>query len=147
MACRACGSGCLRHAKCVRAGSDEPDDHRDPSGIVLCNLMSLPKEVERGLQLAGKGLLRGAAALLGLQVTFGQLAALGPWSLASAVLVVASTFLVMLGLGKFLRVPMPLASLIGAGTAVCGASAIAGVNGALLARQLASRYLAAQRRA
>lgn len=102
-------------------------------GVILCNLMSLPEEVEPGLQLAGKGLLRGAVALLGLQVTFGQLAALGPWSLASAVLVVASTFLVTLGLGKLLRVPMPLASLIGAGTAVCGASAIAGVNGALRA--------------
>ncbi len=102
-------------------------------GVVLCNLVPLPKQVEPGLQLAGKGLLRAAVALLGLQVTLGQLAALGSWSLASAAIVVLGTFFATLAFGRLLGVAMPLTTLIAAGAAVCGASAIAGVNGTLRA--------------
>lgn len=103
-------------------------------GVVLCNVMPLPSRLGPGLGLAGKDLLRLAVAMLGMQVTLGQLVALGGWGLASAVIVLTATFLLTLGLGRILGVGAPLTTLIAAGTSVCGAAAIGGVNGAIRAK-------------
>jgi uncharacterized integral membrane protein (TIGR00698 family) len=104
-------------------------------GVVMCNLVPLPQQVRPGLQLSGKSLLRTAVALLGLQVTLGEIAALGPWSLASAAVVLAATFFFTLLVGRLLGVAAPLTALIAAGTSVCGAAAIAGVKGAVRAEE------------
>lgn len=103
-------------------------------GVVLCNLMPLPQTAGPGLQLSGKGLLRAAVALLGLQVTLGDIAGLGLRGLGSAALALFATFFLTLALARPLGVARPLAMLIAAGTSVCGAAAIAGVNGTLRAR-------------
>lgn len=104
------------------------------AGAGLGNLVALPATVQPGLQLAGKGLLRGAVALLGLQVTLGDLAALGLPGIGRAALALGATFAVVLGLGRLLGVARPLVLLIAAGTSVCGAAAIAGANGVVRAR-------------
>ena len=103
-------------------------------GVVLCNLVPLPPEVHPGLQVSGRTLLRGAVALLGLQVTLGEMATLGLWGLASTALTLFATFFLTIALGRALGVAAPLTSLIAAGTSVCGAAAIAGVNGVLRAK-------------
>jgi len=81
-----------------------------------------------GVAFAVRPLLRAAIVLLGLNVTLGQLLDLGAGALALAVVVVAATLPFTVWLGGRLGVGRPLAQLIGAGTAICGASAIVAAN-------------------
>lgn len=81
-----------------------------------------------GIAYAVRPVLRAAIVLLGLQVTLGQLWALGPGALALAVAVVALTLPFTIWLGALLGVDRALAQLIGTGTAICGASAIVAAN-------------------
>lgn len=80
-----------------------------------------------GLQFAGKQLLQIAIVLLGFGLSLGQVIQTGSESLA----VMLSTLVVCLAaavlLGRALGVSANLTALVGAGTGICGASAIAAV--------------------
>lgn len=102
-------------------------------GVVLGNVAPLQHQFEAGVAICGKGLLRAAVALLGLQVTVGQLLGIGAWGLFSAAFVLFVTFLATLAIGRMMNVATPLTVLIASGTSVCGAAAIAGANGAIRA--------------
>lgn len=97
-------------------------------GIALRAAVGAPAALKPGLAFAVRPLLRAAIVLLGLGVTLGQLLGLGIGALALAVAVVAATLPFTVWLGGRLGVERPLAQLIGAGTAICGASAIVAVN-------------------
>ncbi|MBY0336014.1 MAG: putative sulfate exporter family transporter [Acetobacteraceae bacterium] len=84
--------------------------------------------IKPGLAFAVRPLLRAAIVLLGLQVTLGQLWALGPGALVLAVVVVFATLPFTIWLGQAMGVDKALAQLIGTGTAICGASAIVAAN-------------------
>lgn len=97
-------------------------------GIVARQIFGLPMMARAGLGVAMRTLLRLAVMLLGLQVTLGQVAALG----LPAVAAVACGLLCCLGgtvwLGARMGIEPKLARLIGTGTAVCGASAVIAAN-------------------
>lgn len=115
---------------------------RDATGITALNPVVLALAVgmavrvgigaspalQPGIAFAVRPLLRAAIVLLGLGVTLGQLVDLGAGALALAVVVVAATLPFTVWLGGRLGVDRPLAQLIGAGTAICGASAIVAAN-------------------
>ena len=109
-------------------------------GVVLCNVAPPSDRVKPGIAVAGKGLLRAGVALLGLQVSLGQIAGIGVWGLTSVAVALFSTFFFTLWMGRLLRVPAPLATLIAAGTSVCGAAAIAGANSATRASDAQVTY-------
>ncbi|MFL1461132.1 YeiH family protein [Roseococcus sp. DSY-14] len=98
------------------------------AGIGIGAAVGRPASIKPGIAFAVRPLLRAAIVLLGLQVTLGQLAALGPGALALAVAVVAATLPFTIWLGRRLGVEPALAQLIGTGTAICGASAIVAAN-------------------
>lgn len=98
------------------------------AGIALRAAMGPTPAIKPGLAFAVRPLLRAAIVLLGLQVTLGELAALGPGALLLAVAVVALTLPFTVWLGARMGVEGPLAQLIGTGTAICGASAIVAAN-------------------
>lgn len=81
-----------------------------------------------GIAYAVRPVLRAAIVLLGLQVTLGELWALGPGALALALAVVAATLPFTIWLGARMGVDPALSQLIGTGTAICGASAIVAAN-------------------
>jgi uncharacterized integral membrane protein (TIGR00698 family) len=97
-------------------------------GIAARTAMGAPAALKPGLAFAVRPLLRAAIVLLGLGVTLGQLLGLGVGALVLAVAVVAATLPFTVWLGGRLGVDRPLAQLIGAGTAICGASAIVAAN-------------------
>jgi uncharacterized membrane protein YadS len=97
-------------------------------GMVFANIVGFSSSAEAGVAIAGKKLLRLAVAMLGLQLTFAQLAGIGITGLALAAVVVVSTLLFTVWTGRLLGVDRKLSLLLGAGTAICGASAIAGAN-------------------
>ncbi|QQQ75307.1 putative sulfate exporter family transporter [Saccharothrix sp. 6-C] len=82
-------------------------------------------------ELAGvtRWLLRGGVVLLGLQLSVGQLLALGPGVLVAIVVTVSVTFFGTVLLGRRLRLPRGLYVLVASGFSICGASAIAAVEG------------------
>lgn len=98
------------------------------SGMLFHNLLGCPEHAKAGIALAGKKLLRVAVALLGLQLTFTQIASIGWEGFVVLALAVSSTFVFTLWLGRILGVERALTELLAAGTSICGASAIAAAN-------------------
>ncbi|HKG02468.1 MAG TPA: putative sulfate exporter family transporter [Conexibacter sp.] len=81
-------------------------------------------------RLASGSLLRAGVALLGLRVATGDIAALGLAGVALACITVLVTLGGTVWVARRLQVQQGLALLIGAGSAICGASAIAAVASA-----------------
>ncbi|HEY8584786.1 MAG TPA: putative sulfate exporter family transporter [Capillimicrobium sp.] len=77
---------------------------------------------------AARWLLRAGIVLLGLRISLGDLAALGLAGAAIAAGTLAATLAATLALAPRMRVERDLALLIGAGSAICGASAIAAMQ-------------------
>ncbi|MEV8567227.1 putative sulfate exporter family transporter [Streptomyces sp. NPDC051322] len=85
----------------------------------------------QGLALAGKHLMRAGIVLLGLKLSIGDVLGLG-WATVAMVLgVVLATFFGTWWLGRKLGLPGDQPLLVATGYAICGASAIAAVSGAL----------------
>lgn len=103
-------------------------------GMVFANVVGFSSSADAGISLAGKKLLRLAVALLGLQLTFVQLSSIGITGLAFAAAIVVSTLLFTVWMGRVLGVDRKLTLLVATGSAICGASAIAGANAVTRAR-------------
>ncbi len=111
--------------------------------ILVRALFGLPAPLAAGAAFAGRRLLRAAVILLGLQLTFADLASLGPGGLAVIAGSLAATFVLTLWLGRLFGVERGLAELIAAGTSVCGASAVAAANTATRAGEADVAYAVA----
>lgn len=104
-------------------------------GLVLAILLGLAariwwtpsKTVKQGLHFAAKPLLEIAVVLLGASVHVMQLVQDGPGLLLSIVLLVVGSILGGLLLGRLLKLPFHLATLVACGNAICGNSAIAAI--------------------
>lgn len=104
-------------------------------GMLFSQYVGVPAGAKPGIDLAGKRILRFAVALLGLQITYAQLAELGILGIALAAVSLGLTFLFTLLVGRWLGVDAKLTQLIAGGTAVCGASAVAAVNATVEANE------------
>jgi len=97
-------------------------------GMTLGNVFGVPVAARPGLAFSLRAPLRVGIALLGLQITFAQIASIGVAGLAIIALAVVGTFAVVVRVGAMLGVDAKLARLIAAGTSICGASAIIAAN-------------------
>lgn len=96
-------------------------------GVVLGNTMrgALPGQWSRGIVFSAKTLLRLAVVFYGFRLTLGDIAVVGVEGFAVAATMLATTFLLGAGLGiTAFRLSPPLALMIAAGSAVCGAAAV-----------------------
>ena len=98
-------------------------------GVIARNLRLLPASARPGLDLAGKRLMRLGIVLLGLKLALGEVLALGWQTLLVVVAVVAATFFGTRWLGTRVGLPGDQALLIATGFSICGASAVAAMNG------------------
>ncbi len=104
-------------------------------GAGVASLVRRVPATAPGTALAGRTLLRAGIVLLGLHVSLGDLAGLGAGGLAIAAGTLVATFAATLALAARLGVRRDLALLIGAGSAICGASAIAALQPVTRARE------------
>ena len=104
-------------------------------GALWRNLLPVPAALEPGIAIAAKRVLRWGVVLLGLQLSLPAILALGPGVLVVAVAAVVLTFFATLALGRVLKVDSELTLLIASGFSICGAAAVAGVQGAVRASQ------------
>lgn len=98
-------------------------------GMAFHNLAGTPHWAQAGAIFSVRRILRLAIVLLGLQLTVQQLAQVGLTGLFIVAASLAACFLFTRWLGGVLGVEKKLATLIAAGTAVCGASAVIAVDG------------------
>ncbi|MFZ5672988.1 MAG: YeiH family protein [Pseudomonadota bacterium] len=112
-------------------------------GMLFANVVGTPQVSLAGIGLCQKSLLRLGIVCLGFQVTAGQFLAIGASGIGIAALALMGAFFFTLALGRLLGVERGLTQLIAAGTAICGASAIAAVNGVTRARDQDVAYAVA----
>ncbi|MFC3890495.1 YeiH family protein [Lentzea rhizosphaerae] len=98
-------------------------------GAVVANVVTLPPSLAPGIKLAGRRLLRLGIVLLGFKLVIRDVLALGYEVLALAIVAVVVTFVVTRWLGRVLGVSEGLSLLIATGFSICGASAVAAMNG------------------
>ena len=98
-------------------------------GVLIGNIISIPKILVSGQKFAAKKVLRFGIVLLGTQLALKQVVDLGDRELIVVVGVVALTFLGTLWLGPRLGVSKSLSLLIATGFSICGASAVAAMEG------------------
>lgn len=93
-------------------------------GILFRSLLGKFDVAEPGIKVSMRGLLRWAIVLLGSLTTIAQIASIGPMALVIIYTTVAATLAFTLWLARSLQVSTSLGMLLGAGTSICGASAI-----------------------
>ena len=99
-------------------------------GILLGMLFARarrPKAVESGIRFTGKKILQYAIILLGFEMNLFHVAEVGAQSLYVMIFTLIAAFGAAFLMGKILGLDRDMTSLVGAGPAICGGSAIAAV--------------------
>ena len=97
-------------------------------GVVAANIGVLPRQGVAPLARVTKKLLRAGIVLLGFSVSFGSIAALGLPLIAVVAVSLVGTLVVTTWVGRRMGLSPSRSLLIGTGTAICGASAIAAME-------------------
>jgi uncharacterized integral membrane protein (TIGR00698 family) len=100
-------------------------------GIVATNAGLRQPALRPGTRLATATLLRVGVVLLGLSLSLPAVLRLGPAVLAAVVATVAITFMSTRWIGRVIGVSRTQSLLVATGFAVCGASAVAGMQAAV----------------
>ncbi|WP_219838675.1 YeiH family protein [Paenibacillus sp. R14(2021)] len=103
--------------------------------VLYRHFLGYPHSLQQGIQFSSKNLLRLAIILYGVKLNVNQVLQEGMGLLARDACVVVFAIGVTLLLAKWLRADMKLSLLLGIGTGICGAAAIAAVSPILRARE------------
>jgi uncharacterized integral membrane protein (TIGR00698 family) len=93
-------------------------------GMAVGTALRLPEAWVPGVVVAQRPLLRWAVGLLGLRLSFSQLAGLGGTMLLSVAVATAAALAAGYWLGRAAKLSEAMTALLAAGGAICGASAI-----------------------
>lgn len=93
-------------------------------GLLLRNLIGVPKAFENGLRFCIKQILRIGVALLGLRLSIIAVGQIGLQALPVVVCSIVVALVFVMWLSKVIGLPPRLGNLIAVGTAICGVSAI-----------------------
>jgi len=93
-------------------------------GMIIGNIIKLSDSYNSGITYAEKTLLGYAIALMGINLDFTVLSALGLKTLVVIILGMILTIYSAILIGKYFKIDAKLALLLGIGNGVCGASAI-----------------------
>ena len=103
-------------------------------GILISNIVRIPENIQTGLKFTSGWLLKFTIALLGLVTSASVWFEVGIGALNALVIIFVS-FIMSITLGRRLGLSNRLAILIGVGTSICGASAIAATAPAIQAKE------------
>lgn len=93
-------------------------------GILFANAVTLPKTCEAGVNYALKHILKWGIVLLGVKLNFNLLISLGPVMALMIIAMITLALFTASQLGKRYQLSPKLATLLGVGSSICGASAI-----------------------
>ncbi|HEY1613906.1 MAG TPA: YeiH family protein [Rhizomicrobium sp.] len=97
-------------------------------GMIVRNVAGTPAWAQPGVTFGVKKILRFAIILLGFQLMVPQIVEVGLAGVAIIMATLVTTFVFTKWLGRVMGVDARLAELIGAGTSICGASAVIATN-------------------
>jgi uncharacterized integral membrane protein (TIGR00698 family) len=100
-------------------------------GALLGNSGVIPNKCDAGLKFASRHLLHAGIVLLGVQLSFGEVADLGSRGFIAVAVVVAVTFFGTQFIARLLGVSPGLGLLTATGYSICGVSAISAMTGAV----------------
>ncbi len=100
-------------------------------GVLLRNVAPPPAIFEPGLTFAAKKLLRLGVVLLGLQLVLGDIFGLGAGMVLVVIAIVTIGILSTLLIGKWMGIGFTQRLLIACGFSICGAAAVAAVDGVI----------------
>jgi uncharacterized integral membrane protein (TIGR00698 family) len=109
-------------------------------GAIVANVVTLPAVLAPGVSFAARSILRLGIVVLGLRLSLGDLAGLGADGLVVVAMVVTVTFFGTQWLAARFGVGRDLGLLVATGYSICGASAIAAVNGVVHADEEETAY-------
>lgn len=102
-------------------------------GMVYANSLrnNLPDTWVPGIVFSSKRILRFGIILYGFKLSFQDVMAVGIPAIVIDAIIVVSTILIGIALGKILKMDRSIALLTASGSAICGAAAVMGVDGAI----------------
>ncbi len=103
------------------------------AGIVVAVLRPPAAGWRPGLEFAGRQVLQGSIVVLGTALSFGQVVRVGTSSLPVMIGTLTTALVGAALLGRLLGVGRDLRTLVGVGTGICGASAIAATDAVISA--------------
>jgi len=109
-------------------------------GVTVSLLRPVPAAVRPGLGFASKAVLQGSIVVLGTALSFRQVVTTGS---ASVPIMIGSLAIALVGaalIGRLMGIGRDLRTLIGVGTAICGASAIAATDAVISATEADVSY-------
>ena len=96
--------------------------------MMIATFLGIKKEYRKSISFSSKFILHLSIVLLGLSINLKNIAMTGIESLPIILTGITTSFLISNILGKYLGINFKMRNLIGAGTGVCGGSAIAAVS-------------------
>jgi uncharacterized integral membrane protein (TIGR00698 family) len=109
-------------------------------GVIIAIFLPQGTLVDVGARFAGKRVLQGSVILLGTGLSLAQVATVGVGSLPVMLGTLAVALLGAWGIGLLLRVDGGIRTLVGVGTGICGASAIAATTAVIGAAEADVAY-------
>jgi uncharacterized integral membrane protein (TIGR00698 family) len=109
-------------------------------GMALSSVRRPSAAVRPGILFVSKRVLQGSVVVMGLGLSLGQVWSTGARSLPELVGTLAAALVVAALAGRMLGLPADQRTLIGVGTAICGASAIAAVDAVIDAEEADVSY-------
>lgn len=103
--------------------------------VLYRHFIGYPDRLRSGIQFSSRQLLRFAIILYGLKLNIGVIVDQGLALLAWDALVIVFAILMMVWIGKWLKADPVITFLLGAGTGICGAAAIAVVSSIIKSKE------------
>ena len=100
-------------------------------GVLLRNLLPVPQRLQAGFDFAAKTLLRAGVVLLGYQLLVSDVLSLGAGMILVVVCIVGLGITGTMLVGRWLGLSPTQRLLIGCGFSICGAAAVAAVDGVI----------------
>lgn len=109
-------------------------------GALVANVVVVPAVLAPGITFCARSVLRVGIVLLGFRLSLGDLADLGPSGLVVVSATVTITFFGTVLLARWMGVGRDLGLLVATGYSICGASAVAAVDGVVKAEEEETAY-------
>ena len=112
-------------------------------GIIIGNIIPLPKYLKPGLTFTVKKVLRLGIIFLGIRLSIVEVLRLGAMGVPIVIICILSALFFCSLLSKWLKLPERLGTLIAVGTSICGVSAIVATGPAIDAKDEEVAYAVA----
>ena len=109
-------------------------------GAAVNNAVAVPRACQPGIKFTHRYLLRTAIILLGASLSFGAVLRTGGETLTIIVICLVVSFSLCLALARLFGLSGRVGTLLGAGTAICGATAILTVGPLIAATEVEVAY-------